>query len=75
MIDLNYFLKKKLIDILRVGEGEGVRSNWYITSTKKVIFVNRNAQLNNIEERYKQQTLTLDEYLEKVMQLIGIKEY
>jgi hypothetical protein len=42
---------------------------------RKKLFVNRNARLRNLEERFKQQALTLDEYLEKVMQLIGIKKY
>ncbi|CAF1928065.1 unnamed protein product [Rotaria magnacalcarata] len=35
----------------------------------------RAIQYGNLEERCKQQTLTLDEYLEKVMRLIGIKKY
>ncbi|CAF4052734.1 unnamed protein product, partial [Rotaria magnacalcarata] len=39
------------------------------------LFVNRNARLQNLEERFKQKTLTLDEYLTKVSQLIGIKKY
>ena len=47
MTDLNYFPKKKLIDILRVG----VTSNWYITSTRKVICKSKYARLNNLEER------------------------
>jgi hypothetical protein len=42
---------------------------------RKKLFVNRNARLYNLEERFEQQALTLDEYLEKVMQLIGIKKY
>jgi hypothetical protein len=42
---------------------------------RKKLFVNRNARLNNLEERFKQNTLTLNEYLEKVMRLIGIKKY
>jgi hypothetical protein len=39
----------------------------------KKLFVNRNARLQDLENRYKQQTLTLEEYLDKVMRLIGIK--
>ncbi|CAF1103817.1 unnamed protein product [Rotaria sordida] len=46
-----------------------------ILPPRKKLFVNRNARLQNLEERFKQQTLTLNEYLEKVMQLIGIKKY
>ncbi|CAF4579652.1 unnamed protein product [Rotaria sp. Silwood1] len=42
---------------------------------RKKLFVNRNARLNNLEERFKQKTLTLDEYLKKVMQLIAIQKY
>ena len=42
-------------------------SNWYMISTKKII-CNPNAQVYNLEERFKQQTLTLDEYLEKVIE-------
>ncbi len=34
---------------------------------RKKLFVNINARLHNLEERFKQQALTLDEYLEKVM--------
>ena len=41
----------------------------------KKLLVNRNTRLHNLEECLKQQTLTLDEYLEKVMGLIGIKKY
>ncbi|CAF1035928.1 unnamed protein product [Didymodactylos carnosus] len=41
---------------------------------RKKLFVNRNARLHDLENRYKQQTLTLEEYLEKVMRLIGIKK-
>ena len=41
----------------------------------KKLLVNRNTRLHNLEARLKQQTLTLDKYLEKVMQLIGIKKY
>ncbi|CAF3969809.1 unnamed protein product, partial [Rotaria sp. Silwood1] len=43
--------------------------------SRKKLYVNRNARLHNLEERFKQQTLTLEEYLEKVMRLIGIKKY
>ena len=46
-----------------------------ILPPRKKLFVNRNTRLHNLEERFKQQTLTLDEYLEKVMGLIGIKKY
>jgi hypothetical protein len=42
---------------------------------RKKLFVNRNARLHDLENRYKQQTLTLEEYLEKVMRLIGIKKF
>ena len=46
-----------------------------ILSPRKKLFVNRNTRLYNLEECFKQQTLTLDEYLEKVMRLIEIKKY
>ena len=46
-----------------------------ILPPRKKLFVNRNIRLHNLEERLKQQTLTLDKYLEKVMRLIGIKKY
>ncbi len=39
----------------------------------KKLFVNRNARLQDLENRYKQQNLTLEEYLDKLMRLIGIK--
>ncbi|CAF3713684.1 unnamed protein product [Rotaria sp. Silwood1] len=39
----------------------------------KKLFVNRNARLNNLEERFKQNKLASHEYLEKIMQLIEIK--
>ncbi|CAF2170309.1 unnamed protein product [Rotaria magnacalcarata] len=42
---------------------------------RKKLFANRNARLQNLEERFKQKTLTLDEYLTKVSQLIGMKKY
>ena len=42
---------------------------------RKKLFVNRNVRLHDLENRYKQQTLTLEEYLEKVMRLIGTKKY
>ncbi len=42
---------------------------------RKKLYVNRNARLNDSEERFKQHTLTLDEYMNKVMKLIGIKKY
>ena len=42
---------------------------------RKKLFVNRNSRLHDLENRYKQQTLTLEEYLEKVMKLIGIKKF
>ena len=42
---------------------------------RKKLFVNRNARFHNSKERFKQQTLTVDEYLEKVMRLIGKKKY
>ncbi|CAF1547919.1 unnamed protein product [Didymodactylos carnosus] len=42
---------------------------------RKKLFVNRNVRLHDLENRYKQQTLTLEEYLEKVMRLIGIKKF
>ncbi|CAF1555969.1 unnamed protein product, partial [Didymodactylos carnosus] len=42
---------------------------------RKKLFVNRNARLHDLENLYKQQTLTLEEYLEKVMQLIGVKKF
>ena len=46
-----------------------------ILPLQKKLLVNRNTRLHNLEERLKQQTLTLNEYLEKVMRLIGIKKY
>ena len=46
-----------------------------ILPPRKKLFVNRNARLYNLEECFKQQTLTLDEYLEKAMRLIGLKKY
>jgi hypothetical protein len=42
---------------------------------RKKLFVNRNVRLHDLENRYKQETLTLEEYLEKVMRLIGIKKF
>ncbi|CAF1346793.1 unnamed protein product [Didymodactylos carnosus] len=42
---------------------------------RKKLFVNRNAPLHDLENRYKQQALTLEEYLEKVMRLIGITKF
>ena len=42
---------------------------------RKKLFVNRNTRLHNLDKRLKQQTLTLDKYLEKVLRLIGIKKY
>ena len=44
-------------------------------ASRRKLFVNRNVRLQDYEKRYNEQTLTLDEYLEKVMQLIGIKNY
>ncbi|CAF1101598.1 unnamed protein product [Rotaria sordida] len=41
-----------------------------ILPPRKKLFVNRNARLHNLEERFKHQTLILNEYLEKVMRLI-----
>ncbi|CAF1107708.1 unnamed protein product [Rotaria sp. Silwood1] len=37
---------------------------------RKKLFVNRNARLQDLENRYKQQTLSLETFLEKVMRLI-----
>ncbi|CAF1015501.1 unnamed protein product [Rotaria sordida] len=37
-----------------------------ILPRRKKLFVNRNVRLHNLEERFKQQTLTLNEYLEKL---------
>ncbi|CAF3841294.1 unnamed protein product [Rotaria sordida] len=45
-----------------------------ILPPQKKLFVNRNTRLHNLEERFKQQTLTLKEYLEKFMRLIEIKK-
>ncbi len=42
---------------------------------QKKLSVNRNARLHNLEERFKQQALTLDEYLEKVIQINWNKKY
>ena len=38
-----------------------------ILPLRKKMFVNRNARVHNLEECFKQQILTLDEYFEKVM--------
>ena len=46
-----------------------------ILPLRKKLFVNRDGRLYNLEERFKQQTLTLDEYLENVMRLMRIKKY
>ena len=37
-----------------------------ILTPQKKSFVNRNARLHNLEEHFKQQTLTIDEYIEKI---------
>ncbi|CAF1155118.1 unnamed protein product [Didymodactylos carnosus] len=42
---------------------------------RKKLSVNRNARLHDLENRYKQRRLILEECLEKVMRLIGIKKF
>ena len=42
---------------------------------RKKLFVSRNARLHDYETRFKEQKLTLNEYLQKVMRLIGVKQY
>jgi hypothetical protein len=42
---------------------------------RKKLFVKRNVQLHDLENYYKQETLTLEEYFAKVMRLISIKKF
>ncbi|CAF2915474.1 unnamed protein product [Rotaria sp. Silwood2] len=45
-----------------------------ILPPRKKLFVNRNVRLHKLNERFKQQTSTLNKFLEKFLGLIGIKK-
>ncbi|CAF0967938.1 unnamed protein product [Didymodactylos carnosus] len=42
---------------------------------RKKLYVNRNARLLNLEDRYQAHTLTLEEYFDKVSRLVGVKKF
>ncbi|CAF0812874.1 unnamed protein product [Didymodactylos carnosus] len=81
--DLNHIIHPHFYMIIRAvqnnyAHNSAILSRHTATSTipsRKKLFVNRNARLHDLENRYKQQTLTLQGYLEKVMRLIGIKKF
>ncbi|CAF1616006.1 unnamed protein product, partial [Didymodactylos carnosus] len=81
--DLNHIIHPQFYMFIRAIQNDyaynsAISSRHTATGTippRKKLFVNRNAPLRDLENRYKQQALTLEEYLEKVMRLIGIKKF